>query len=61
MGVFDQARHHLGVESALEGDALLLELGAQRVRVEQVAVVRDGAGSKRRMLKRQRVRIFGTA
>ncbi len=61
MSVLDETRHDLGVESRLKRDALLLELGAKRVGVQQVAVVRDGAGPEGRMVKRQRVRVFSPA
>src|SRR5437879_5318723 len=43
VGVLDEPRHHLGVQTGFEGRALLFELQSQGLRVEQVAVVGDGA------------------
>ena len=59
MRVLDEPRHHLGVQPGLEGRALLLELDAQGLRVQQVAVVGDGAGTELRVMERKRVRVLG--
>src|SRR5579859_2393896 len=58
MRVLDEARHHLGVEPGLERRALLLELDAQCLRVQQVAVVGDSARTELRVMERQRVRVL---
>src|SRR5207245_4495233 len=57
--VLDEPCHDLRVERRVEGRALLLELATQRVRVQQVAVVRDGTWAELRVMERQRVGILG--
>ena len=61
VSVLDESGHHLGVQRRLKRDPLLGELRAQRLRVEQVAVVCDRPGPQRRVMERERVRILGAA
>src|SRR5438105_8714089 len=56
--VLDEPRHHLGIEPGFENDALVLQLRAEGFRVEQVAVVRDGARAKAWVLKGKRMRVL---
>ena len=61
MRVLDEACHDLCVEGRLKRHALLHELGTEGVRIQQVAVVRDGARTQGRVMERQRMRVLRPA
>jgi hypothetical protein len=61
VGLLEEPGHDLGVESGVELGSQLLQLPPQHVRVEQVSVVGDGAGTQGRVLERHRVRVLGAA
>ena len=59
--VLDESRHDLGVEAAVEGGSLFLQLLAKGFGVQEVAVVGNGAGAELWVVERKRVRVLGAA